>query len=51
MVVKLVKPKHIEAALPAPEAAPAKSDADKETPVTEEAAKSGEETTPPSEGK
>ena len=51
MIVKLVKPKHIEAALPAPEAAPAKSDADKETPVTEEAAKSGEETTPPSEGK
>ncbi len=56
MVVRLIKPKHIEAALPAPEAAPAKADADKEAPVTEapvteEAAKSGEETTPPSEGK
>lgn len=44
MIVKLIKPKHIEAALPKPEAAPAKAEASKETPVKEEPAKTGEET-------
>ncbi len=47
MIVKLVKPKHIEAALPKPAAAPAKAEAPKEAPAKEEPAK----TAPPAEDK
>ena len=55
MIVKLIKPKQIEAALPKPEAkpeaTPAKADTAKETPVKEEPAKTAEETALPSEDK
>ena len=51
VIVKLVKPKHIEAALPKPAAAPAKAEAPKEAPVKEEPAKAAEETAPPAEDK
>ncbi len=51
MIVKLIKPKQIEAALPKPEAAPAKAEAAPETPVKEEQPKTAEEATPPSEDK
>ncbi|MEN8264306.1 MAG: 30S ribosomal protein S6 [Nitrospirota bacterium] len=51
MIVKLVKPKHIEAALPKPAAAPAKAEAPKEAPVKKEPAKAAEETAPPAEDK
>ena len=51
MIVKLVKPKHIEAALPKPAAAPAKAETPKEAPVKEEPAKAAEEAAPPAEDK
>ena len=50
MVVKLIKKKQIEAALPSPEVTSAKTDSEKESPVNEEAEKPAESAAP-SEGK